>query len=298
MFVDLFARDDRLGANLCMIIGQIIYARHHGLFIKYDRECIPCCTTGGCYNGRYNTAYNESIFMQTLFHIIDVHNAAVGPPTGELVRTFTDDGLSVLSRALLTVKEDLFSYFKRNFDVGQLRENASLKGYTVPFEPSETIVVHLRLNDRANFPDYDGTICSRYFAGKINSDVHVSEHRTHAEVRQFFPYNNNQSPIAPDRLKLQIESVQQKYPTRKVIIVTNPGENLSKYPYESISNADDSLDLYILSCAEVAILSRSTFAFASILFGRPKDVYIPVWGHTATMGLGTKYDKSHFNYFS
>jgi hypothetical protein len=35
----------------------------------------------------------------------------------------------------------------------------------------------------------------------------------------------------------------------------------------------------------------------SLFFGNHTDVYLPVWGQSTCTGLGTKYDKSNFNYF-
>ena len=39
-YIELLGRGDRLGANICSFIAQIIYAIHHDMFILYDKNYI------------------------------------------------------------------------------------------------------------------------------------------------------------------------------------------------------------------------------------------------------------------
>ena len=71
MYIDLFGSSDRLGGNIVDMISQILYSVKNGIYIKYDsRESIRV------YNS-YNQEYNKSIFVQTLFDIIDKHNSTI-----------------------------------------------------------------------------------------------------------------------------------------------------------------------------------------------------------------------------
>ena len=45
------------------------------------------------------------------------------------------------------------------------------------------------------------------------------------------------------------------------------------------------------------ILSRSNFALISLFFGEQTHIHMPLWGHFACAGFGTKYDNCKFNYF-
>jgi hypothetical protein len=98
-------------------------------------------------------------------------------------------------------------------------------------------------------------------------------------------------------VKEQINLALAKYSDRKVIIITNPGENISDYPYDYICSDDPSYDLFLLCNSEVIILSRSTYSVSALFFGIAKEAYVPLWGHIPCYGLYTKYDNKKYNYF-
>ena len=58
MYVELFSRGDRLGANIFNYMFQIFFAHHNNYYIKYSN----------------NLKYNDSIFVQYLFDYIDEYN--------------------------------------------------------------------------------------------------------------------------------------------------------------------------------------------------------------------------------
>lgn len=294
MYIELFGASDRMGGNISDIISQMAYAHKNKLYVKYDRKKLKV------YNS-YNQDYNETIFMQTLFDIIDSYNQK--NPVEELDKEIdltAPTHFEVLSKSVLNIKTDLISYFKNNLYSDFYREiflnRGKNKGYEIPFSPEKTILVHLRLEDVKNRPDYDGKICGNYFRNKIESGFFVDEN-TDSEIRRDNPACNMQSPIPFQRIQNIIDKELKKNPDREVIIITNPGEDLSNLPYKCISNIDPSYDLFLLCNCETLILSRSTFGLASLFFGMSKKSYIPLWGLVPCYGLYTKYDNNNFDYY-
>lgn len=277
MYIELFDRYDRLGSNIFNYIFQIFFAHYNNYYIKYSR----------------NLKYNNSIFVQYLFDYIDEYNK---DKINDNIKTiipneYNDDYYNAmfnLTNILKLINSDLFSYFKCHI-FNNIKYNQMTKKYNIPFNPNKTILIHLRLEDTKAIIDYDGRICSNFFKEYINNDEPNYKKLIH-------PFLDIQSPLSTEKILNQIEIVSLKYPNYRKIIITNPGEK-HEFPYEYIQSDDPSYDLFLLTQCKVVILSRSTFALSSLFFGNHTDVYLPVWGQTACMGLGTKYDKSNFNYF-
>jgi hypothetical protein len=295
MYIELFGASDRMGGNISDMVSQMAYAFKNKLYIKYNRKNLKV------YNS-YNQEYNETIFMQTLFDIIDFYNQknSLKELGGEIDLT-APTHFEVLSKSVLNIENDLISYFKNSFYGDYSRENflnkGRDKGYEIPFDPKKTILVHLRLEDVKNRPDYDGRNCGNYFRDKIERGSFV-DGDTDSEIRKHNPFCNMQSPLKFQKIQNIIDLEIKENPDLEVIIITNPGEDLSSLPYRCISNSDPSYDLFLLCNCETLILSRSTFALASLFFGTAKKAHIPLWGLIPCYGLYTKYDKNNFNYFS
>jgi hypothetical protein len=273
MYVELFDRGDRLGANIFNYIFQIFFAHHNNYYIKYSRNDLK---------------YNDSIFVQYLFDYIDEYNKDKIDDNIQFIWSDKyQDFLFFSMNIIKIINSDLFSYFKCNI-FNDTKYNQIIKKYNVPFNPDKTILIHLRLDDTKEFSDYDGRVCNNYFKYTVNN----------GETQYNYPnfFYNRQCPLSTEKILNQIEIVSLKYPNYRKIIITNPREK-HEFPYEYIQSNDPSYDLFLLTQCKVVILSRSTFALSSLFFGNHTDVYIPVWGCTACMGLGTKYDKSNFNYF-
>ena len=293
MSIKLFGRGDRLGANIFNFLTQVIYAVHNKLYIKYDRNNIE---DGD--HVPYPTRINSSIFIQSIFDYIDDYNKSFTIIPHEIVDIKTMDFFIMMSRTLLNIKCDMFTYFKKHmFD--SIKDNFLKKSiekqYHIPFNPHKTILVHLRLDDCRYSSDYDGRICSYVFQTSINNDI-IADNNLHNNLTNKIRCNG-QAPINFNRIQEQIDKALLKYPDYEVIIITNPGENLNNIPYRKIQNYDESYDLFLLCNSDVLIMSRSTYSLCPLFFGIVKDAYIPLWGHLPCFGLYTKYDHNNFNYF-
>lgn len=293
MSIQLFARGDRLGANIFNFLTQVIYAVHNKLYIKYDRNNVPPVD-----HVPYNPKYNQSIFIETIFDYIDDYNKTFITIPLKEIDIKTMDFFIMMSRTVLNVKCDMITYFRENIlnDIKDNFYNKSLsKNYQVPFDPKKTILVHLRLDDCKYRNDYDGRVCSNYFR-KIMNRNDTPNNTYHNKLIELYSCNH-QTQIPYHKIQEQINIILSQHPDYEVIIITNPGEKINNLPYKKIQNNDESLDLFLLCNSEIVIFSKSTFALSSLFFGMVKKAYIPLWGHLPCFGLYTKYDKQQYNYF-
>lgn len=265
--MQLIDTGDRLGGLLSSHIAGILYAHHHTIPIKYE-----------------HSRYDDSIFMKALYEWISNYNVNAVEKEVELVSE--RDWYRSMIHTLKTIKTDFVSYFYthlRDSVCTSIHHYAIEKGYTIPFDPHKTILVHLRLNDVRSLPDYEGSLCNNHYASLINSE-------RYEECFNMCP--NRQAPISIPKLEQLILETKTEFPEHEVILLTSPGEMIQS-PYRVISNSDESLDMYLLCNCDVVILSRSTFSLVTLLFGNSNYAYIPWWCHSACIGLSTKFDQSH-----
>jgi hypothetical protein len=288
MYIRLFGRSDRMGSNITCHIIQIIFAHKNGYYINLHAN-------------RNEYGYADTAYLKSLFKYIDSYNQSLkdkDPDIAEEDETkrvdiyFHHDWVSLASFTTVDVQSDLVSYFKEhiyNSVLPVFEEECLLKKYTVPFDPSKTIVVHLRIDDQWRQGDYDGTICSTYYNKKIvNGEKCICE---------FGEQANHQAPLGKDKLDRVISEAKAKYPTYDIKVVTSPISNADFLGYDTIKSEDPAYDLFLLCKAEVIVLSRSTFALSSVFFSNKRDVFSPSWGHFVCCGLNTKFDKTGIKYF-
>jgi hypothetical protein len=295
MYIDLYGSSDRLGGNIVDIISQIIYAINNNLYIKYNRNYLRV-------HNSYNQGYNSSIFMQTLFDIIDKHNNTINDENfSEYVELAASSHYELLSRTVLNIRQDLVSYFLKNLFTDEIRENflerAKILNYEVPFDPKKTILIHHRLEDAKNRPDIDGSLSANFLKDKIEDGI-IPDNNIFNLTPTTKEYEMHiQVPLSTEKLKSIVEIVSKDKPNHEIVIVSTPNENLSDLPYRYLSSHDEFYDLFLLCNSETSILSRSNYALSSLFFGMSKNTYIPLWTVVPCYGLYTKYDNNNFNFF-
>ena len=285
MYFYLFDRSDRLGANIINYITQLLFAYSNNYFIRFYKE-------------KENYRYYDSIFVKTLLYYIEKHNEKLlhldasntgeGLLNNEYRFNVTHDYITVTSNVLKDIKTDFITFFLTHIynDTNLFFKNLS-SAYTIPFDVNKTILVHLRLDDVANRPDYDGSICSNYYKNKIKNNEYC--------FCEFYDTINNQAPLSKIKLDNIINKAKQEFTDYKVILITSPISDTTylNYDYEVIKSNDENLDLYLLTMCKVVILSRSTFSLSSVFYNNDKiKTYIPLWGHFVSCGLDTIYDKN------
>ena len=286
MYVVLFHRYDRLGANLINYIAQIIYAFHHGYYIKIidNKSNQPKFPNSRYYKILLN-------YINNVLNVInDNHNCYNLGLDDEILYNFNKYDVQLFCGFVTqSIKCDLLSYFHKyiynDLDFIDLNEFYN----DISYDFNDTIFCHLRLDDVAHKKDYDGSICSKYYKLLIENDKSCDN--------KFYEYVNNHSPLSNDKIKTMINDVKNTYPNDKIYMVTSPISNTDFNEYEIISNDDVDKDLFILCNSKKSILSRSLYALSSLFFSKPKEYcYLPSWGFFVVCGLNTKYDKNAFKY--
>jgi hypothetical protein len=288
----LFDRGDRLGANISWYISTISLAikNKFPIFIVKDLSTY---------------AYANSIFVESLFSFISDHNNTnfginYKNIQGMKAIVIEEDPeyFRKIVKNLINIKCDYISMFKNNILTEKFKENlnnlAKSRNYVLPYDREKTIVVHLRLDDRADkFVDSNTrrTLCH---------DIKNIIDNDSTNFDNIFDLKNlniiiGQCAISETEIQSVINSVLSIYKDYEVIIVTNGTHTL---PYKTIHNSDESYDLFLLSNSKILIGSMSSFSFAALLFGNHESVYFPIWDHLVCYGLTTKYDKTNnIHYF-
>jgi hypothetical protein len=306
----LYARGDRLGSHILQYLSLIIYAFYNNLYIVYEPEKIN-------YNNDYEyegVKYKKSFFVEGILRWINEYNKRF-PKKNYLERYkniniseycldfeidfnklsyfYTCDLLIIGTQVLYNIKSDLISYFKKYIfkSINEIIFQNIPTQIIMPFNPKKTIIVHLRMGDVKDRPDYDGSVCSDYYRNRINQDLNKIKGIAN------IGYRNMQTPLSKEKVIKSIDEAKIKYPEHEVILISQPGNYNIDYPYRCIQNNDENLDLYLLCNADVLILSRSTFALSAVFLGTAREIWCPLWGHFVCTGLSTKYDNSRFNYF-
>jgi len=307
----LYSRGDRLGSHVLQYLSIIIYAFYNNLYIVYEAEKVNYNNPDYEYEG---TKYKESFIVKAILKWIDNHNKkfpvkdyltvykGLRPmeyclnfetPFKENTYFYSCDLLIITTQVLYNIRTDLISYFKKYIYQSMRQEISKVipKNCNLPYNPKKSILVHLRLGDVKDRPDYDGAFCSNHYKIRIDND------NQSVQGIATLGYCNMQTPLAKGKVDLAILEATQKYPQHEVIIVTQPGDYKIDYPYRCIRSDDESYDMFLLCNADVLILSRSTFSLSAAFLGTATEIWSPLWGHFVCTGLYTKYDNSKFNYF-
>ena len=286
MYVVLFHRYDRLGANLINYIAQIIYAYHHGY-------CIKIIDNKSNYPKFPNSRY-YIILLNYINNVLnvnnDTHNCYQFGPDNEILYNFNKYDIQLICGVVTqTIKCDLLTYFHKyiykDLDFKDLNEFYN----DISYDFNDSIFCHLRLDDVAHKTDYDGSICSKYYKLLIENDKQCDN--------KFYEYVNNHAPLSKEKILIMLNDAINNYPNDKMYMVTSPISDSDFKEYEIISNDDVDKDLFILCKSKKIIISRSMFALTSLFFSEKKEYcYYPSWGYFVTCGLNTKYDKNAFKY--
>ena len=286
MYVVLFHRYDRLGANLINYICQIIYAHYNGYYIKViDNE----------YNhSKYSNSRYYKILLNYINNVLNINNDTshcyhLGSDD-EILYNFNKYDIQLFcGHVTQTIKCDLITYFHKHIYNDLDFKELNNFYCDVNYDFNDSIFCHLRLDDVSHKKDYDGKLCSTYYKLLIENDKPCNN--------KFYEYVNNHSPLSNIKINTMIKDVKNIYPDNKLYMVTSPISDVEFKEYEIISNSDVDKDLFILCNSKRSILSRSLFALSSLFFSEPKQYcYLPSWGFFVVCGLNTKYDNNNFKY--
>ena len=288
MYVVLFHRYDRLGANLINYICQIIYAHYNSYYIKIiDNE----------YNHtKYPNSKYYKILLNYIVNVLNINNDTQNcyhlGYDDEILYNFNKYDIQLFcGHVTQTIKRDLITYFHKHIyhDLDLKEINEFYSDILIDYDFNDSIFCHLRLDDVSHKKDYDGKLCSTYYKLLIENNKKCDN--------KFYEYVNNHSPLSNAKINTMINDVKKIYPDNKLYMVTSPISDVEFKEYVIISNCDVDKDLFILCNSKRSILSRSLYALASLFFSKPKEYcYLPSWGFFVVCGLNTKYDNNDFKY--
>lgn len=208
----LYSRGDRLGSHLIQYLTIIIYAYYNNLYIVYDPKKVN-------YNKDYEyegNKYSKSFIVEALLLWIDDYNKKFPVKDyknhyenlnvmeyllefeikfNKFCYFYSCDLLIISTQVLYNIRTDLISYFKKYLSrlIIPYIEAKVPHQLSIPFNPKKSILVHLRLGDVKDRPDYDGTICTKYFTNRINNEEQIIH-----GIRNL-GYCNMQTPLAKEK---------------------------------------------------------------------------------------------------
>lgn len=282
-------RNDRIGSLLLGILYQVYHCKINNYFIKIN-------------NINTINRYKSSLYLQYILNIIEEHNKKIKITSNNIVLDKINiHGYNELCYGMGKIVQDtqcdMLTYFKHNFYNDIISAN-----YNIPFDIDNSIVIHLRLDDTSEKKDYDGSICSSYYINLINNSketYYTNLPPLQKRITNGFDHNT-QNPLSPNKIKKQLDILLSDFPDSKVIIIASPLTNIPEIPFKYdilIQSENYEYDLYLLTMCKKIILSRSNFALIALFFGNHTHVHMPLWGHFACAGFGTKYDKCKYEYF-
>jgi len=289
----LKTRPDRIGTEILSFLFQFYFCYKNKYLLNYNYT---------------NIKFRDSIFMKCILKIISDYNTNLLHSGLPINKSIDNDIINIpgpgetdmcygMGLIVQLLEIDMLTFFKKNFyeSIKQFYNFSNIENnYSIPFDVEKSIVIHLRLDDQWWESDYDGRVCSNYYINLINNCQKC--YFTNGEENKF----NKQNPLSSDKIKTQLDILLQEFPDSKVIIISSP---LTKIPelnfkYDMVlQNNDYNYDLFLLSKSKKIILSRSNFALISLFFGQQTHVHMPLWGHFACAGFGTKFDNCNFTYF-
>jgi hypothetical protein len=275
----------RIGTNIVYYISCMCYAHITQRRIDYDSSL----------------DFIGSPFVDSLLGWVDEYNSklTIYQPDElsphEKYCLFSGDLMLNLSFVTLRLGTDIRSYFREHIRPGlkeRLKSVLDRERYVLSYDPDNTLVVHLRLDDVSQLPDYDGRISSDYYMEKINNGYlcKISEVPTNL---------NAQTPLNAEKIMGQVSAALEIYPSLSVVIVTSPMSRNHPMPINCpvICNTDVDNDLYQLMGSKYLIISRSTFSLSATYLGDQTYISSPLWGIFASSGLGSKFDRGNLKYF-
>ena len=211
-----------------------------------------------------------------------------------------------------TSNQDVISYFNENFkksfyDI--LLKEAKLKDFTLPWKNNKNIIcINIRLEDIVKYNPITKALCSVNDRKDYDGQGSFNYIKKLIENKEFSKYNiadsnkhslDTQAPIDPNKLIALIEKFQKEYPDKEIYIVTYCKiiplwleEIIKKYKIHIFHKNNEDYDLWLMIHCDILVLAKSTYSIMGGIYHQGSQVYYPYWGTNASLGLGSKYDKS------
>ena len=273
-------RPDRLGANFMIQLGDFIFSKVKTLELFYSTK-----------HKYKNNKYFRPIIKNSKENINDYKSSNICYAG---VRGSSANCVELLN-------QDIVSYFNEHFkkdfyDI--IEEELEGQKYKLPWNDTKNIIcIHLRLEDVSNRKDYDGRGSFNYVKTLIENKEFSKYDRKLSDKQSL----DTQAPIDKQKLIQFIKMFKDKYPEKVIYIITYCKtipiwlkEIINEYKIHIFNKNDANYDLWLMIHSDILVLSKSTYSQIAGFFHQGSTVYYPYWGTIASMGLGSKYDKSEW----
>tara|TARA_B100000482_G_C12608903_1_gene298224 strand:- start:1379 stop:2236 length:858 start_codon:yes stop_codon:yes gene_type:complete len=276
-------RPDRLGSNFVCKISDFIYGKYCKLDILYNSDI----------------RFEKSMFTQSFIKLCKVNS---NNPNNIIVPG--RDGIrGIQGDTVIKIQQDLISYFKEHYrdELMNIIENIAIeRNYKLPWVDSDNIIaIHLRCEDRAEKPDYNGSGSANYIKNLIETNRFTCYDRKKMKAAS----QDTQVCINPNKLENFIKKFKQEYPNKEIHVIYAGKPKLqirnilNEYNIIKHSNTDPDYDLWLLMHSNILVASKSTYSMIAVYFFKGSKVYYPLWGTAVSCGLYTKYDKTNYEYY-
>jgi hypothetical protein len=191
-------------------------------------------------------------------------------------------------------KQDIVSYFYENYrnDYFEIvKKEAQERNYELPWKNNDdAICFHLRFEDMGRAKDINSVMgFSRYIKWIENGKF----------VKEFTKCPSDyQCPINITLFEKKIKELKEKYPTKQIYVITMhepPGNYLNiikKYTCISLSKNREDYDCWLMANCHTLVMTKSTFPIVPAFYFQGKEIHYQIWPRWASLGIGSKYDKS------
>jgi len=273
-------RGDRMGSN---------YMRQFGLFILSKKENRKILKKKKAYK------YQNSTFFLPIHRLMDI--PTVNEP--KIIETYP--GMrGPCANFVIEHKQDVVSYFKDNFKdkfIEIIKKSAIEKQFTLPWKNNDdAICFHLRTNDCSKNHDISGV-------NGFNKYIKWIEDGNFKECYKKM-IGDDQYPINPKIFERKIKELSEKYPDKKIYVITYgsiPNAHkkvIEKFKLIVINKQREDHDCWLMANCHTLVMTKSTFTLPSALCFMGKEIHYQIWPRWASLGVGTKYDKTGWIGFS
>jgi len=278
-------RPDRGGSNFIVKMGCFIFGKAQNADVYY--QSLDNAT-------REN---NNKIYISPLLELSEeldnnkiLNKTLISPYSG--VRGSSANVVELLKTDMITYYNN---HYKNEF-YNIMKQKALDRKFELPWKDSNKIIcIHIRLEDCADRSDYDGRGSANYIKSLIEENTFCKYDRKISDSCSL----DTQAPISSSKLERFVIEFNEKYPEKEIHIITHCknipqwlNQLVKKYKLHVCHNNNDEYDIWCMIHCDILVLSKSTYSIVAGYYHQGSQVYYPYWGTAASLGLGSKYDKS------
>ena len=204
-------------------------------------------------------------------------------------------------------KIDVISYFRENYKekyFENIKKIAEERNYKLPWKNiDDAICIQIRFEDMAHKLDVDSSDEFNLYKNWINNDEFIKKYPKYVGLNGENK-TDYQCPIDINLFEKKVIELKEKYPEKQIYIITyiktkriidKYNKIVRKHNLKVITNNDGYREAYhtwLMANCHTLVLTKSTFPIMAALYFQGKEIQYQIWPRYASLGLGTKYDKS------